>query len=265
MQERFRRCYEERTCFREDAALGEALAREAGPVLDALQAAFEPPDGPRATHEAFALSTLLARTCALLGATPSAALALAEAQVEALCAVGIAVDAALARSLSVITLEGYCAARDERTAQQLRRAAASAQLAIRLAPQCLAIHLSGDHDEADLSPVLDEIARALLRDDVQACLIDVRRLDLQHDEIARLVAGLCATATSLGARVFMVGASPRLRAQLISWLALSDRLQHVDDYEAAQMLALSAVGREIRSRARWTALRFWQARQASER
>jgi len=265
MRSRFRSSYEERCCFREDAALAELLAREASPVLEALFTAFVPGDGPRATHEAYALSTLLARTLGLAGATPTAVLALAEALCEALVVAGVPVDPTLARALAIVTLEGYCAARDERSQKTLRQAAAATQRAIKLGPHCIAIYLSGSHEEADLAPILENFSRRLLREDAHACLLDVAQLDAEHEEIARLVAQLCATAASLGVRTFVVGASLRLRARLAAWLALGDRLQHVDDIEHAQAQALSAAGLEVRPRARWTALRFWDPRHASGR
>lgn len=256
---RFRARYEAACCFREDASLGAILEVEAAPVLEALVVAFTPGEGPLTLHEAYALTNLLARTAALAGATPSAVVALSEALCAGMRDAQVAVDAGLVRTLTLVTLEGYCAARDERSSASLRKALAAAQVSVRLAPHCFAIHLAGQHEQADLAPILEGFGRELLRADCQALLLDVTRLDAEHDDVGRAVAELAATGSALGACIFVVGASSRLRARFAAWLDLGDRLQHLDQYEDAQARALAVVGFELKPRARWAALRFWQA------
>ncbi|MET0342766.1 MAG: hypothetical protein ABW252_17295 [Polyangiales bacterium] len=253
MQAAFRGHFVGAVCFREDATLVGALATEAAPVLDALHVALAPRDPPRALHEAYALTTLLARRAALLGATPSAALGLSAALIAAVREAGCAVDEAEARALAIVAVEGYCAARDERVTADLLAAAARTQVAVPLGPRCLAIFLAGCHDERALTATLDRLARQLLHDEIASCLLDVSRLldvDAADDAFARAVASFCATALTLGAALTLIGASPVLRDRLARWLPRAP-LHFADDFPAGHAHALSEAGLVLKARLRW--------------
>jgi hypothetical protein len=296
MQALFREHYLRLARFREDGALADELAREAAPALEALHVAFAPGDGPRALHEGYALLSLLARRAAGLGATPCVALALPSAIAFALRSAGIAIDSALEHELAIVCLEGYSAARDERVTGELRQAIAARQVAIKLGPRCIGVYLAGSHQEPELSPTLERLARELLRGDVRSCLLDVSRLDPIDEELARALGRFCGHAATLGVCTFVFGASAWLREQFGRWsvtsvtsvtsappspqagtvargnrvpragtVARSRRVSRaagdastafVDDYELAHTQALAAAGLALRARRNWARLFF---------
>lgn len=254
MGESFRQHYEQTARFREDRALAAELTLEAEPVLEALFTACSSPTEAPALHEAYALLTQLCRRAAGLDATASVAVSLPEAIAYALQAVGVALEPSLLHDLAIVAVEGYCAGRDERATQKLRRRAAEQQVALRLGPRCCVIALAGQHDEADLEPTLENFARTLLRNDVRSCLLDVSRLTVEEDDVARLVGRFCLQAATLGVQTIVFGASFSLRAQLASWTAEDHLTSCVDDYDRALGQMLSAAGFLLRPRRRWTRL-----------
>ncbi|HEY6877794.1 MAG TPA: hypothetical protein VI299_07230 [Polyangiales bacterium] len=248
MRARFEHSYVQHARFREDAALVEALAREAEPVLEVLATGYQ----TGAMHEGYALFNLLSRHAASLGATPGVALSLVESIGEAMSEVGIALPPERKNELLLIAFEGYCAARDERATRLLREMAAERQVATELAPGCVAIFLAGSHDEADLGPTLERFARDLLRGDARSCLLDLTRLVLPIDEdVARALGRFCAQAATLGVCSFVVGAPASLRAQFERWSVSGGPILLVDDPAQARSLALTAAGHELRPVRRW--------------
>lgn len=255
MRERFGERYRRSARFREDGALSDELTREAEPVLEALFLSFVPCSGPRALHESYALLTLLGRRAALLGATPGAALAIVDAVRAGLCAVGVEVTAEVASELSLVVVEGYCAARDELVTRELREAAARSQVAVRLGPRCVAVYLAGRHLESDLWPQLERLARGLLHEDTKSCLLDVSRLEVQHDpDVARALGRFCALAGSLGVSTVISGADRALEEQFTRYRLSSETLCFSDDYDRAQALALATAGLQLKPRRRWARL-----------
>ena len=250
--------------FREDAALADALCDQAEPVLQALHVALAAGGSGESLHEPYALATLLARRAALLGATPSTALLLADALVAALVeAAGLACAAELARALSIVCVEGYCAARDERVESGLLEVAARSQVAVLLGPGCLAIFLAGCHDERALGHVLDGFARRLLHDQIASCLVDVSRLaalEAADDALARSVASFCVTASTLGVALTLLGASSALRARFAGWLHGATPPDYADDYAEAQARALALAGLIVKSRWPWPRSRLLAGR-----
>jgi hypothetical protein len=155
----------------------------------------------------------------------------------------------------IVCLEGYSAARDERVTGELRQAIATRQVAIKLGPRCIGIYLAGSHEEPELSPTLDRLARELLRDDARSCLLDVSRLDPIDDELARALGRFCGHAATLGVCTFVFGASASLREQFVSW-SVASVTAFVDDYELAHAQALAAAGLALRARRNWARLFF---------
>jgi anti-anti-sigma regulatory factor len=247
----FREHYLRAARFREDAALADELVAEAAPVLEALVLAFEPTEGPRALHEGYALLNLLGRRAAILGATPSVALAVPQAIAAALRDAGCTVDSSAEAELAIVALEGYCAARDERTAHQLRRQAASQQFTVALGPRCVGLFLAGTHEESELSPLLEGAARELLRGDVLSVLLDLSRLDPVDEELARALGRFCAHAATLGVCTFVFGAQARLREQFRQWSLTHAVTAFVDDFALARTQALAAAGLALRPRSQW--------------
>ena len=254
MSSSFREHYEQNARFREDRALAAELTLEAAPLLEALFTACSVPAGQRVLHEVYASLTQLCRRAAGLDATASVAVALPEAIAHALDAVGVALEPSLRHDLAIVAVEGYCAGRDERATQKLRRAGAEQQVLLRLGPGCCIIVLSGRHEQAELEPTLEGFARSLLRDDLRSCLLDVSRLVVEDDELARALGRFCLQAATLGVRTAVFGTSSLLRAQLATWTAADALTSCVDDYDRALRQTLTAAGLLLRPRRRWTRL-----------
>src|SRR5690606_31258090 len=103
----FEQAYRAEVPFREDGDLGQDLAAEVRPVLEALSEVASASVESKHLHEAYALLTLLARRAGLLGATPSAALGLLSAIVAGLEAGAVTVPPPLQRELCMVVVEGY--------------------------------------------------------------------------------------------------------------------------------------------------------------
>jgi hypothetical protein len=192
--------------FREDTRLLDDLLAEASPVLEVLSKAYQDSEGKQAgMHEGFALFNLLCRRAGLLAATPTASLALANAVLDGLVAVGIAVSPQQREDLLMIAVEGYAAGRDEQRERTLRRAAAESQVWCQIGPRCAALFLAGMHEPEDLEQVLERAARELFRAEIQSLLLDLSRLRDANEESARVIANLLATLGSLGVSVAVVG------------------------------------------------------------
>jgi hypothetical protein len=245
---RFRTIYAAECRFREDAALSDALAREAEPVLEVLGTSL----ASGALHEGYALLNLLARHAAALGATPGVALTLVQAIAGALQATGLPLDAARREELTLVAFEGYCAARDERSTRILRETIAEQQVSLELAPGCVGIFLAGTHDEADLGPTLERFARSLLHAATRSCLLDLTRLTQPIDEeLARALGRFCGQAATLGVHSFVVGAPATLREQFARWEVSGEPVMLVDDPVHARSLALASAGYEVRPTRQW--------------
>lgn len=255
MRAAFGERYAQSVSFKEDAALRAVLEREAEPVLEALYAAFAGARPvPEAVHEPYALLSLLARKAAELAATPGVALALVQALVAALDQTGLRLTSQAEEQLKLVSVEGYSAAREERDHAELRQRAAHGQVAFTVAPGCEVVCLVGDHAASDLVPALDELARDLLRRDAKSCLLDLSRLAIRHEELARAVGHFCAVLATLGIALFLVGASSELRDQFERWSIARGASLFVDDRAAALPLALAAAGFELRPLRRWARL-----------
>jgi hypothetical protein len=258
----FQQLYRSRVPFSEDGHLAPELASEARPVLEALSEGAAATTGS-SCHEAYALLTLLGRRAGVLGATPTAALSLAEALAAALIAGGIALATEVQRELGMVMLEGYCAGRDERNTHLLRTSVARGQRSLRLAPRCHCLVISGPLEEDALRATLEEAARDLLRHDAVSCLVDLDKLDCPASEAAaRAVLELCLAGRSLGGTVVLVGVSDALRVELQALgLAHSGAILCTDIGKGLQ-LALECAGHEIRPlRSRWAKALFESKRQ----
>ncbi len=193
----FREAYERAVPFQEDRALASDLVEQVRPVFDALSDP-RPDAGQDADHEGLALLTLLSRRAGLLGATPTAAVALERAIDAGLRAGAASLEAPAAAHLGMVIFEGYVAGRDERMTRELRSAAVKALTLVAVAPSAFALIAAGRFEADDLAPRLEELERELLRTDARCLILDVTQLDAASDDVPRLFCGLLTTARSLG-------------------------------------------------------------------
>jgi hypothetical protein len=257
MLETFDLAYRSGVPFAEDRILGADLAHEVAPVLETLARAALA-GGTADCHEAYALLTLLGRRAGLLGATPSAALAVLRAIVAALAGAGFETAAVDREQLTMVLLEGYCAGRDERVCGDLRASVVRSQVSFALASRCRYVAVAGPLDADALEQVLDGAAREFLRDDGVGCLVDVSRLDVHPNErVARALLEFFLQCRAVGGNLVLTGAAPELVRELRA-LGLSDTVALVvDDLAEAMTQVLAWSGHELRPlRPSWTRLLF---------
>jgi hypothetical protein len=249
--------------FREDAALLGALRADLPPVLYALRTGYQTSaepctgqvlparlDARAPLSEGYALFNLLCRRAGLLGATPTASLALARALVGALRAQGLALSSACADDLAVIAVEGYSAGRDELRERSLRTIAGESQVWFALAPRCFCLFLAGSLLPEALERLLDDLARRLFRAEARSLLVDVSRLYEAGEDQARAVITFASTLVGLGLDVTVF----EERARFQPWfaqLALSKHgVRESSVLSEALARALSVAGYDLRARGR---------------
>ncbi|MFT3922649.1 MAG: hypothetical protein QM778_08960 [Myxococcales bacterium] len=249
----FERAYRQGVAFREDRLLGPDLSHEVRPVLEALAQLGPGASDDTCCHEAYALLTLLGRRAGVLGATPTAALALLQALFAALSEEDSALSSELEMRCQVVVLEGYCAGRDERVTAELRASVAKHQVSLSLAPRCRYLALAGPLELDALEQVLDEAARDFLRDDALACLLDVSRLDgWPSERMARALLEFCLACRALGGSVVMVGLGAELHGELQRLGMSGDSVAVAASFAVGLAQVLDSAGHELRpSRSRW--------------
>jgi hypothetical protein len=242
--------------FREDASLLSALLTDLPPVLYALRTGYRSSSDPCTNEsraplsEGFALFNLLCRRAGLLGATPTASLALARALIAALRSEGLALSGACADDLAVIAVEGYSAGRDELRERTLRTINSESQVWFALAPRCFAVFLAGSFLSEALERLLDDLARQLFRAEARSALVDVSRLHEAGEEQARALVSFAGTLTGLGVEVTLLDD----RARFQPWFAQLDLAKHgvreSRELPAALARVLSVAGYDLRVRGR---------------
>lgn len=190
-----------------DRAAAETLRPEAETVLAAIvEGVAGGPlpelEGP-ALREGLTLASLLGRRAALLDVTPTAALAIAPALVEAL---GGDLDLSpMLEALRATIVDGYVRAREERERELASRRTADAVAWAELVPGCFAVFLRGLQDADALEPRVEALGRALLDADARACVVDLRGLrEPDRERVAQLF-GIHAACSMLGVRTYFVG------------------------------------------------------------
>ncbi len=246
----FQQSYERSVPFAEDRALGFDLAEQVRPVFAALSDP-RPDVGQDADHEGLALLTLLSRRAGLLGATPTAVLALQNALEAGLLAGDAQLEPRAAAQLSIVILEGYVAGRDERITRELRLAAVTGVALVPLVPNAFALILAGRFDPDDLTPRVEEMERELLRNDARALLLDVTRLVYVSDEVPRILCGLLATARSLGVQSFVCGLEHHGQGAWLQAGVAELEFERAATFMQALPKALSVVGFDLKSQRRW--------------
>ena len=198
--------------FAEDRACAAELAREAAPIIDALLEAIARGAAADAQavehHEALAMVLLLGRRAGALGVTPTAALAIVPALCDALASVGAAIDSPFRAVLTALAMEGYVASREERVIDAAAARAVDTIAMFRVAPNCSALVLRGEHDPEQLREVVERFGRALFAADAKACIVDLAGLQAPSPQHAAEVFGADVAARMLGATCIFSGASP---------------------------------------------------------
>lgn len=242
--------------FREDAALLAALMTEVPPALDALARGYRISlsgsweQDRVALSEGFALFNLLCRGAGLLGATPTASVALARATIATLRKQGLALPDACSEELLVIAVEGYSAGRDELRERSLREIAATSQVWFSLAPRCFCVFLAGSLLPDALERLCDDLARQLFRAQARSALIDVSRLHEAGEDQARAIVAFARTLSELGVEVTLYEERERL-APWYAQLALPMPGVHQSRHlHQAIARSLQAAGYDLRARGR---------------
>jgi hypothetical protein len=206
--ERFAELFTQRVSLAGDRALAGDLAVEARPVFEALLVgaagaaridAREPE-----LREAIALASLLGRRAAVLGATPSAAISIAPLLIEAL---GRADLEALRDTIAAVSIEGYCAERDDQAAALAHRRAADAMPIVELAPGVIAFFPAGVQEPDELERVIDDLGRRLLERDARACVVHLGGLREPDRDRAGRVLAVRSTCAMLGVECVISGLS----------------------------------------------------------
>jgi anti-anti-sigma regulatory factor len=242
--------------FREDAALLRALIVDVPAALSALRSGYLASDQPCTgasrglLSEGFSLFSLLCRRAGLLGATPTACLALARAALAALKSEGLVLTAACADDLAVVAVEGFSAGRDELRERALRTIARESQVLVTLAPRCFALFLAGSLLHEQLERLLDDWARQLFRADTRSVLLDISRLHEAGEDSARAIVAFASTLTGIGVALCLYEPTERFAAWFHK-LDLSGRgARHSREPGEALARTLAAAGYELRTRGR---------------
>lgn len=249
---RFAGALRERVALTRDRDLADTLASEVLPVaealLDGLGAASRVDRDAPELREALALTSLLGRRAALLGVTPTGALAIVPALIAALSGETDR-GAALSQALIEVCIEGYVAERDEQAAERAAARAAKAIPVVEVAPGCVVVIAAGLQDAGELERVIDDVGRVLLERGARACVMDAGALEAPDPERARYLFAIHATCMMLGVECVFSRVSD-------AWIAAgrdaglrTEELRVEPQLTEALRIALAACDLELRRRA----------------
>ncbi len=211
--------------FRTDRQLIDEIAEEARPAIQSLLLALDMESGDDETsldfHEGVAMTMLLGRRVALLGATPGASVGLSDALRMALEEIG-PLPGALFQALREACAEGFVRGREEHLQRAWAEQAALAIPTLRIGPQSLALVLTGTHEPEVLEEVVEAFVRQLFRSEAVAAIIDVSGLvALEAGQVAAIL-GAASGAAIVGATLCVSGVDSE-------WLEFaSARRKHFD-------------------------------------
>jgi anti-anti-sigma regulatory factor len=250
---RFRVIFEERAALSMDRHLAGPLSCEVRPVAEAIlhgvqAAARVHADAPE-LRESLAFASLLGRRAAVLGATPTAALAIAGVLVEALTELGETRASALGDALRDVCVEGFAAEREERANGAAARRAAAAIPIVEIASGCIAVFVAGDQDAEEIERVVDEVGKKLLERNARACVVDVAALTGNDRDRVRAIFGIHAACAMLGVRCIFTGVSERARAHAIESGIDLETISIERDVASGLRAALEICGLELRAKA----------------
>lgn len=194
-------------------------------------------------HESLAMVTLLGRALALLGATPTPVLRVVPALLAAFRAEGAEPTASFEDALQAVCLEGYVRGREEAIEKRVRRSHEQSVAPFTLVDGVVVLRLVGDLSADAIVATIEELGRALFRQDARACIVDLNPLAAPTPRRARAILTAEEVARTLGIRCVYVGLDAR-------WLAeLGDvdvaELTTVATFAEATTLALAAAGSRV--------------------
>jgi hypothetical protein len=194
-------------------------------------------------HESLAMVTLLGRALALLGATPTPVLRIVPALLAAFRAEGAEPTSAFEDALQAVCLEGYVRGREEAIEKRVRRTHEQSVAPFTLVEGVVVLRLVGDLSADAIVTIIEELGRAMFRQDARACIVDLNPLAAPTPRRARAVLTAEELARTLGVRCIYSGLDAR-------WLAeLGDvdvtELTLVPTFAEATTLALAAAGSRV--------------------
>jgi hypothetical protein len=233
--------------FREDRAAVEELMIEARPVIDALSAPGDHPEGR--THEALAMVALLGRRAAGLGLSPTAMHALFSGLVDQM----EPADARMRREVFCLGLEGFVSERGDMGKEMGRALAQRAVPIVELVPSVFAVFLHGHHEAEQISELTEALGKRMLHGGALSVLFDATGFENPTPEIASEIFAADATAAMLGVPcVFAV--TPRLVELLPEVSSVHERVMVETSTRRGLKRALQEAGYVLRDGSSWPAL-----------
>ncbi len=242
---RIREAFEERyrtlAPFAEERALASEVATEAGPAIHALVFAGESREADELAlshHESLAMTQLLGRRVAELGATPTTATALVP-ELLRLVRAEVPVPERLDRQLVSVFAEGYARGREDRLTTEATQARVEAAPIVLVAERCYALFIRGPLEADAVTELTERFGRVLFKADARAAIVDVAGFPDDDERPVFAALTVDETAKMLGARCVFVGDHPVLRSQ--------EHADRVDRFSDALDLALHHLGLAIKS------------------
>lgn len=236
-----------------------AIAAEVGPVLPLLQ---ELPARERATgdfesfqfRECFTVLTLLGRRLALLDLTPTAAVQIVELALSSIDPGAAPSTEGFDQRARTAAVEGFVMGREERVAQTAQARASLPLRPLRVDDNTFAVLVSGAHEPAALTEVVDALGRAMLDADARVGIVDLTQLGEPNRDRARAIFAAEEVARMLGATCLFSGVDPRWRA------AAADARIHLDELQVVPTFAEALeAARGVREHARTDDNPKWRA------
>lgn len=234
----------------------ERLGHEVEPLLEALAFAIEAAGANPLAFEyrdAFGMAAHLGHRAALWRITPTAQLVCIDAIMAGLEAIGRVPTREIEQALRAVVFEGYCAAIEERTRDDVARRAASELRPTRIAPRCWAVFVAGEQMADPLRVALDGACRTMLDADACACLVHL--VSAPSEELVSEVFTFDSTARMIGVEAVFCGVDERWRAAAEGRVDLS-RIIHYEAFEEGLQHALQVAG--VKIRAAGSLARLWE-------
>ncbi|MEM9191445.1 MAG: hypothetical protein AAGF12_19895 [Myxococcota bacterium] len=233
--------------FVQDRTLADELTLEAQPIIDALLfAQAEGAAGLDHHREALAMITLLGRRAAMLGATPTAGLALVPALGAGFESAGRPLPPKMIDSLTSMCVEGYVAGRDDLTEAAMQRSAVDACSGVEIAPRLLALVLAGEPAPEVVAEVGERFGRQLHKRDAAGCIVDLSGLR-PTPPVAVEAFAIDESARMLGAHCIFVGVGEAWEAAAAEARVGRDLIRTEPTFADALRTLLPLVGLELRA------------------
>jgi hypothetical protein len=163
-------------------------------------------------REALTVLTLFGRRLALLDLTPTAAVAVVEAALEAARNIDDPPTRAFDSHARVAALEGFVRGREERVDENASVLARASVRPLRVDSEIFALVVSGVHEPEALSDFVDALGRAVLDADASIAVVDLSQLGEPNRDRARAIFAADEVLRMLGARCIFSGVDERWEA-----------------------------------------------------